>query len=82
MPGVGQARLTSGDAARGRSMPGLLDRAVEGVRASSGKGKTNPWAVATAALQKSGALKKGSQELTAKGRARSKMTPAQRAKTR
>ena len=63
-------------------MPGLLDRAVEGVRASGSKGKTNPWAVATAALQKSGALKKGTAQLTAKGKARSKMTPQQRAATR
>ena len=63
-------------------MPGLLDRAVEGVRASSPGKKTNPWAVATAALQRSGALKKGTAELTAKGKARSKMTPAQRAATR
>lgn len=63
-------------------MPGLLDKAVEGVKASAGKAKVNPWAVATASLQKSGSLKKGSQQLTAKGRARSAMSPAQRAKTR
>lgn len=64
-------------------MPGLLDKAVEGVKQSSGKaGKVNPWAVATAALQRSGSLKKGSQQLTAKGKARSAMSPAQRAKTR
>ena len=63
-------------------MPGLLDRAVEGVKASGGKGKTNPWAVATAALQRSGALKKGTAQLTAKGKRRQAMTPAQREKTR
>lgn len=63
-------------------MPGLLDRAVEGVAASSGKAKTNPWAVATAALQKSGSLKKGTAQLTAKGKRRQAMSPAQRAATR
>jgi len=59
-------------------MPGLLDAAVQKI-ARSGTA-ANPWAAATSTLQKSGSLKKGSQKLTAKGRARSKMTPAQRHK--
>jgi hypothetical protein len=42
----------------------------------------NPYAVATASLQKAGDLKKGTRKATKKGIARGQMTAAQRAKTR
>jgi hypothetical protein len=60
-------------------MPKILHEAVNRIKA---KGKVdNPWAVATAALQKAGDLKQGSNKPTAKGVARGKMTRAQRHKT-
>ena len=60
-------------------MPKILHEAVNRIKA---KGKVdNPWAAATAALQKAGDLKPGSNKPTAKGVARGKMTRAQRHKT-
>jgi hypothetical protein len=60
-------------------MPKILEAAVKRIKA---KGKvSNPWAVATAALQKAGELKKGSNKATKKGIARSQMSRAQRHKT-
>lgn len=49
---------------------------------AKGKSKQAAFAIATKALQKSGNLKKGTQEATAKGARRGKMTPAERAKDR
>lgn len=62
-------------------MPKILDRLVSQLRAK-GKSKEAAYAIATASLQKSGNLKKGSQKATAKGKKRGKMTPAARAKDR
>lgn len=62
-------------------MPAILDRLVRQLRAK-GKSKEAAYAIATAALQRSGNLKKDSQKATAKGKRRGKMTPGQRAKDR
>ena len=60
-------------------MPKILEAAVKRIKA---KGKvSNPWAVATAALQKAGELKKGSNKPTKKGIARGQMSRTQRHKT-
>jgi hypothetical protein len=59
-------------------MPKILEDAVKAIRKSSPG--VNPWAVATASLQKSGSLKKGTNKPTAKGVARGKMSKAQRHK--
>jgi len=58
-------------------MPKLLDAAVKRIRAR-GVPESNAYAMATSALQKSGSLKRGSDQLTKQGRARQAMTPAQR----
>ena len=51
---------------RGRKLPAIMEKAV--VRL---KGKVdNPYAVASSTLQKSGALKPGTNTATAKGKAR------------
>ena len=57
-------------------MPKILDKAVDKIKAKGGV--DNPYAVATAALQKAGDLKKGTNQPTRQGVARGKMTPAQR----
>ncbi len=62
-------------------MPPILKRLVSQLQAK-GKSKDAAYAIATASLQKSGNLKKGSNKATAKGKARGKMTPAARAKDR
>lgn len=62
-------------------MPAILERLVSQLQAK-GKSKSSAFAIATAALQRSGNLKKGSQEATPKGKKRGAMTPAQRAKDR
>jgi len=62
-------------------MPKILERLVSQLRAK-GKSKSSAFAIATSALQKSGNLKKGTQEPTAKGTRRGNMTPKQRAKDR
>ena len=62
-------------------MPKILDRLVGQLKAK-GKSTKQAYAIATAALQKSGNLKKGSTKPTAKGIKRGNMTPAQRAKDR
>jgi hypothetical protein len=59
-------------------MPKILDEAVKAIRKSSPG--VNPYAVATASLQKSGSLKKGTNQPTKKGVARGAMTRAQRHK--
>lgn len=62
-------------------MPAILDRLVSQLRAK-GKSKQAAFAIATSALQKSGNLKKGTTEATAKGKRRGAMTPGERAKDR
>ena len=61
-------------------MPKILDRLVRQLKA---KGNVdNPYAVATATLQRSGSLKPGTAQATKKGIRRGNMTPAQREKSR
>lgn len=62
-------------------MPKILERLVSQLEAK-GKPKSNAYAIATSALQKSGNLKKGTQEPTAKGVRRGNMTPEQRENSR
>lgn len=62
-------------------MPAILERLVSQLQAK-GKSKSSAFAIATAALQKSGNLKKGTQQATSKGAKRGKMTPSARAKDR
>lgn len=62
-------------------MPKILDRLV-GQLEAKGKSKSSAFAIATSALQKSGNLKPGTQEPTAKGAQRGDMTPGERAKDR
>ena len=62
-------------------MPAILERLVSQLQAK-GMPKQKAYAVATSTLQKSGSLKKGSQEMTLKGKARSAMGAAGRAKDR
>jgi hypothetical protein len=61
-------------------MPKILDEAVKAIKRSSPG--VNPYAVATASLQKSGSLKKGSNQPTKKGIARGAMTRAERHKSK
>lgn len=50
-------------------MPKLFDKYVAGIKRSNRRRKKlNPYAVATAALQKQGLMKKGTHKLTRKGR--------------
>lgn len=60
-------------------MPKIYDRLVKQLTA---KGVKNPHAVATKQLQKSGVMKKGTKELTPKGKKRQAMGAAGRAKDR
>jgi hypothetical protein len=62
-------------------MPAILKRLVKQLK-DKGKGESAAYAIATASLQKSGNLKKGSSEATPKGKKRGKMTPGERAKDR
>lgn len=62
-------------------MPAILDRLVKQLKAK-GKSQSSAFAIATSVLQKSGNLKKGSTEATAKGKRRGAMTPGERAKDR
>lgn len=62
-------------------MPAILDRLVRQLQAKGYK-KGPATAIATASLQKSGNLKKGTNKATVKGAKRGKMTPGQRAKDR
>jgi hypothetical protein len=57
-------------------MPKIWEDAVRRIKKSSPG--VNAYAVATAALQKAGELKKGTRTATAKGIKRGKMTRAQR----
>lgn len=62
-------------------MPKILDEAVRQIK-KKGHGVSSAYAIATAALQKSGSLKKGHNAPTAKGIRRGNMTQAQRRKTK
>ena len=62
-------------------MPEILERAVRQLQAK-GMDRSRAYATATSTLQKSGSLKPGSQQLTAKGQKRNAMGPAGRAKDR
>ena len=61
--------------------PEILDRLVQQLR-DKGMDRDRAFAVATSQLQKHGVLKKGSQELTDKGKKRNSMTAGERAKDR
>jgi hypothetical protein len=61
-------------------MPKILDDAVKAIKKSSPG--VNPWAVATASLQRSGSLKSGTNKPTKKGIARGNMTRAERHKSK
>ncbi len=65
-------------------MPKIWKDAVKEIKKTpeARSGKINPYAVATASLQKSGALKPGTREATKKGRARGAMTKKEREETR
>lgn len=53
---------------RGRKLPKIMETAVKRIKQNSPG--VNPYAVASATLQKSGSLKKGSNKPTAKGKMR------------
>lgn len=60
-------------------MPKILDKAVQKIKAQSPG--VNPYAVATASLQKAGDLKPGTNQATKRGVARGQMSEAQRQAT-
>jgi hypothetical protein len=62
-------------------VPKILERLVSQLKAK-GYSESASRAIAVSSLQKSGNLKKGSEEPTAKGIRRGNMTPEQRAKDR
>ena len=62
-------------------MPKILETAVKKMMAK-GMSKNQAYAIATASLQKSGSLKKGTNKPTKKGTKRGQMTEAQRTKSR
>jgi hypothetical protein len=61
---------------RGRKLPKLMETAVKKIKQSSPG--VNPYAVASATLQKSGSLKQGSNKPTAQGKARGQKSEAWR----
>jgi len=61
-------------------MPAILDEAVKRLKAK-GWGTSSAYAIGTSTLQKSGSLKKGTNQPTKKGVARGKMTRAERHRT-
>jgi len=61
-------------------MPKILDKAVKAIKQSSPG--VNPYAAATASMQKSGDIKPGTNKPTAKGVARGNMTKAERHRTK
>lgn len=64
-------------------MPAILDDAVKSIMKKNPKlTESSAYAIATKQLQKSGDLKKGTQEATKKGDRRGEMSTATRAKTR
>lgn len=64
-------------------MPAILDDAVKSIMKSNPKlSESSAYAIATKQLQKSGDLKKGTQEPTRQGSDRGDMSKATRAKAR
>ena len=61
-------------------LPAIMDKAVAKIKKASPG--VNPYAVASAKLQASGSLKKGTNTATKKGLTRGRMSEAQRARTR
>lgn len=61
---------------RGRKLPPIMEKAVKRIKVNSPG--VNPYAAASAVLQKSGSLKKGTNTATAKGRTRGSKTRAWR----
>lgn len=61
-------------------LPKLMETAVKRIKQSSPN--VNPYAVASATLQKSGSLKKGSNKATKQGVKRGQMSQAQRQRTK
>lgn len=62
-------------------MPAILDAAVNRLK-EQGFSEDRAYAIATSTLQKSGQLKKGTQEPTKEGTQRGRMTSAKRARSR
>lgn len=62
-------------------MPAILERLVRQLQSKGYKGP-QARAIATASLQRSGNLKKGTNKATAKGKRRGKMSPEARANDR
>jgi hypothetical protein len=62
-------------------MPAILDAAVNRLK-EKGYSEERAYAIATSSLQKSGDLKKGTQEPTKEGTQRGRMTQARRARSR
>jgi hypothetical protein len=62
-------------------VPKILDRLVKQLQ-QKGMDKSSAYAIATSRLQKSGNLRKGTNQPTKKGIRRGNMTPYQRAKDR
>lgn len=62
-------------------LPKILERLVKQLM-DKGHDKQSAYAIATKSLQRSGNLKPGTQEATAKGKRRGNMTPGERAKDR
>jgi hypothetical protein len=61
-------------------MPAILDEAVRQLK-KKGWGTSSAYAIGTSTLQKSGSLKKGTNQPTAKGVKRGKMSQAERRRT-
>ena len=61
-----------------RKLPSIMDAAVKRIKANSPG--VNPYAAATATLQKAGELKRGTHTATKLGAKRGQMTRAQRHK--
>lgn len=53
-------------------MPKILDDYVKSIMKQKGMTKSRAYAIATASLQKQGAMKKGSQKLTPRGKGKSR----------
>lgn len=61
---------------RGRKLPAIMEKAVKRIKANSPG--VNPYAAASATLQKSGALRKGTNKPTAQGKLRGAKSQAWR----
>jgi len=63
-------------ATRGRKLPAIMEKTVRKIKAASPG--VNPYAVASATLQKSGSLRSGTNTATAKGKLRGSRSEAWR----